>query len=294
MNPNAIGDLYMDYSNMVHSVQKQLTPSLPSSSPVKVKRYKTDYLSDRTMTLSNPTNAVRAGGKKIVDLTDVRPSTLPEDIPTGYNAVKLTPDEAHKVSAYTHGYDSSYNYLLRNKNNPDVPDDDITRAYYQDAETLNNMIQRNKLPEDIPYVYRNMENFKTSSGKNLSDYQPGDILEEQGFSSTTTSPDAFNREFKMAIENPGGNKQSFLYPDATPKVSHYYGAEDEALLPHGLKYQMTDRLDKHGNPIFTILNPYMKTGAIGTAGLAASQLPKERRGGRITPKYHNPNYYNQY
>jgi hypothetical protein len=115
----------------------------------------------------------------------------------------------------------------------------------------------------------------------------GDIIEEKGFMSTSINPESFASTGKLSINAPA-KKQSFYQPNQNLNSSEFI-TEYEALLPKGIKLQYTGNKDIKGNPIMNIMNPYMKTGIVATAGLLGSQMlqekPKSKYGSKVDKLY---------
>ena len=220
---------------------------------------------------------------------------------------KYTPEELLAGRRYTRGFDQQLNLVnrLRGGSNEFFWDQKdkllanpkpIKKAIFEDANILQNAILKQKFAEDIN-LYRNIQgNVHVIDAQGNKVVRPsvyamnvGDIIEEKGFMSTSINPESFGSTGKLSINAPA-KKQSFYQPNQNLNSSEFI-TEYEALLPKGIKLQYTGNKDIKGNPIMNIMNPYMKTGIVATAGLLGSQMLQEKptsyikynNGGRIGP-----------
>jgi len=214
---------------------------------------------------------------------------------------KYTPDELLAGRRYTRGFDEKLNlvnrlrggsndYFWRTKEKLLSIPKLVKKAIFEDANILQNAILKQKFAEDTQ-LFRNIqgkvhvidEAGNKATRSSVYNMNAGDIIEEKGFMSTSTDPRSFGPTGKMSITAPG-KKQSFYQPNQNLNSSEYIN-EHEAILPKGIKLQYTGNKDAKGNPIMSIINPYMITGIIATGGLLGNQMlqekPKSKYGSKI-------------
>jgi hypothetical protein len=218
---------------------------------------------------------------------------------------KYTPEELLTGRRYTKGFDQQLNLVNRLRGGSNeffwgqkdkllANPKPIKKAMFEDANILQNAILKQKFAEDIN-LYRNIQgNVHVIDAQGNKVVRPsvyamnvGDIIEEKGFMSTSINPESFASTGKLSINAPA-KKQSFYQPNQNLNSSEFI-TEYEALLPKGIKLQYTGNKDIKGNPIMNIMNPYMKTGIVATAGLLGSQMlqekPKSKYGSKVDKLY---------
>ena len=194
--------------------------------------------------------------------TDLREKNLPFDKERGEarrmgarlaKTQKLTKDQDAVVNWYRDGGYTNINQQLRERaEQPDLLEQqrkDWGAAFTnkQAIEHLDAVLNKSSLPEAM-VVYRGLR--QAADGKRLLERQPGDVVRDEGFLSTSLSPQSAYWSFAhegtgsgvlLRIVLPKGFKAAY--------ISGSEGVESEVLLQRGVSFEvvgMTERADEHG------------------------------------------------
>jgi hypothetical protein len=287
-------------------IRDALAEKLPSigEAPTMVDGYPT-YSAGFSVSRSLDPNAAQYYGPK---------SVFDKAKEWGYDLNNLTPKQQNMLAAYTKGYDFPINIGKRFG----FQDMGIRGDFYQkNANTLLDAILANKFPNDTSVIRSIKTNYpltlldknklletkdislsETPSTKYRGNLQKSDVIGDKGFLSTSLIPDLTWGKARLGerIMIPGGNKQSYGFPNASSASSSPF--EGEIVLPSGLGREVVDVLpDNLANIvgykyITKILNPYLMPAAIGTT-TGLSLLNNSSSKNDYGASFNIPNAYEQ-
>jgi hypothetical protein len=236
---------------------------------------------DRMKMFTDPNAIDNLEGGMGTDIRDIYSNKFLKD--QGYDVSKLTPQDRALMHGYARGYDSFFNKrswdVVPNYTSPEI------LQYYDDiSNQLNTAAQKNKLItdktfnrtfSDYPVDLLDVSTNQKINTVNKSGLQKGDVFRDEEFMSTSLPHYKYNDNANLErIIAPGGNKQSFLFPNSMRSTP--YGNENEVILPKGL-IRRVEEVNSPEEITTSILNPYKNGG----------WLEKYDDGGPIQPNYND-------